>query len=90
MLSSKVLLILGRLGVSMLLAQGGSAWAGEASPRTDSGATPSRAQPTRTGKERLGGKASDEQRLDNCKVPLDLRGPTPRPTDCGDAVGSGR
>jgi hypothetical protein len=28
-------------------------------------------QPTRTAKERLGVKASDEQRVDNCKVPLD-------------------
>ena len=34
-----------------------------------------RAGPTRTAKERLGGKASDEQRVDNCKVPPDLRGP---------------
>jgi hypothetical protein len=41
------------------------------------------AEPTRTGKERLGGKASDEQRVDNCKVPLDLRGPIPRPDNCG-------
>ena len=41
---------------------------------------------TRTGKERLGGKASDEQRVDNCKVPLDLRGPKPRPDDCGDGM----
>jgi hypothetical protein len=38
----------------------------------------------RTGKERLGGKASDEQRVDDCKVPLELRGPTPRPDVCGD------
>jgi hypothetical protein len=36
----------------------------------------------RTAKERLGGKASDEQRVDNCKVPLDLRGPKPRPDEC--------
>src|SRR5215469_13897030 len=41
-----------------------------------------RAGPTRTAKERLGGKASDEQRLDNCKVPPDLRGPKPRPEQC--------
>ena len=40
----------------------------------------SQAQPTRTGKERLGGKASDDQRTDNCNVPPDLRGPKPRPT----------
>jgi hypothetical protein len=44
------------------------------------------AQPTRTAKERLGGKASDEQRVDNCKVPLDLRGPKPRPDECGDGA----
>jgi len=43
-------------------------------------------QPTRTGKERLGVKASDEQRVDNCKVPLDLRGPKPRPDECGDGA----
>ena len=39
-------------------------------------------EPTRTGKERLGGKASDEQRVDNCKVPLDRRGPVSRPDNC--------
>jgi hypothetical protein len=41
---------------------------------------------TRTGKERLGGKASDEQRVDNCKVPIDLRGPKPRSDQCRDRV----
>jgi hypothetical protein len=90
MLSSKVLRILGRLGAILVLAQAGSAWAGEASPRNDSGATQSQAQPARTGKERLGGKASDEQRVDNCKVPPELRGPTPRPADCRDGAGPGR
>ena len=43
-------------------------------------------QPTRTGKERLGRKASDEQRVDNCKVPLDRRGPKPRPDEWGDGA----
>jgi hypothetical protein len=33
----------------------------------------------KTLKERLGDKASDEQRVDNCKVPLDRRGPKIRP-----------
>jgi hypothetical protein len=33
-------------------------------------------------KERLSNKASDEQRVDNCKVPLDRRGPKPRPDSC--------
>ena len=38
--------------------------------------------PVKTGKERLSSKASDEQRVDNCKVPLDLRGQKPRPDEC--------
>jgi hypothetical protein len=37
------------------------------------------AQQTRTSKERLSRKADDEQRVDNCRVPVELRGPTPRP-----------
>jgi hypothetical protein len=45
-------------------------------------------QPVRTAKERLGGKASDEQRVDNCKVPLDLRGPKPRPDQCSSDAAS--
>jgi hypothetical protein len=40
------------------------------------------AQETRTSKERLSRKANDEQRVDNCRVPIELRGPTPRP-GCG-------
>ena len=46
----------------------------------------SNTRPIRTAKERLGGKASDEQRIDNCKVPHDLRGPKPRPDECGDGA----
>jgi hypothetical protein len=33
-------------------------------------------------KERLGAKWTDEQRVDNCKVPVDRRGPVPRPDAC--------
>jgi hypothetical protein len=40
------------------------------------------APPVKTGKERLSSKASDEQRVDNCKVPPELRGATPRPDAC--------
>ena len=47
---------------------------------------PFQAEPTRTGKERLGRKSSDEQRVDNCNVPIELRGPKPRPDDCGNDV----
>ena len=42
--------------------------------------------PVRTSKERLGDKWSDEQRVDNCKVPPDKRGPKPRPETCSEAV----
>ena len=35
-----------------------------------------------TGKERLGRKWTDEQRIDNCNVPIDKRGTRPRPADC--------
>lgn len=34
-----------------------------------------------TGKERTGRKWMDEQRIDNCNVPVDKRGSKPRP-DC--------
>ena len=37
--------------------------------------------PVRTGKERLSDKGSDEQRVDDCKVPPERRS-HPRPTDC--------
>jgi hypothetical protein len=44
------------------------------------------AHSTRTTKERLGRNANDEQRVDNCKVPPDLRGPKLRPDECGDGA----
>jgi hypothetical protein len=37
---------------------------------------------TLTGKERLGRKWMDEQRIDNCNVPTDKRGNRPRPDNC--------
>jgi hypothetical protein len=68
--------------------QVGLAVAGEG-PREDNDAKALQAGPTRTGKERLGGKASDEQRVDNCKVPLNRRGATPRPDTCRHDVSTG-
>ena len=68
--------------------QVGLSVAGEG-PRDDNDAKPLQAGPTRTGKERLGGKASDEQRVDNCKVPPDRRGTTPRPDTCPEDVSTG-
>jgi hypothetical protein len=35
-----------------------------------------------TGKERLGRKWMDEQRIDNCKVPTDKQGAKPRSSAC--------
>jgi hypothetical protein len=57
--------------------------------RADGQANQIQAEPTRTAKERLGSKASDEQRVDNCKVPPALRGPKSRPDECGGGVGAG-
>jgi len=54
--------------------------------RADGQANQIQAELTRTAKERLGRKASDEQRVDNCKVPPALRGPKPRPDECGDGA----
>jgi hypothetical protein len=45
-------------------------------------ATPANGKAKLTGKERLGEKWQDEQRVDNCKVPLDKRGTKPRPDSC--------
>ncbi|HXT80441.1 MAG TPA: hypothetical protein VN702_12805 [Acetobacteraceae bacterium] len=43
---------------------------------------------TLTGKERLGEKWTDEQRINNCKVPADKRGTTPRPAACASVPAS--
>jgi hypothetical protein len=45
---------------------------------------PSKGGAQLTGKERLGEKWKDEQRTDNCKVPVDKQGPKPRPEGCSD------
>lgn len=46
------------------------------------GPIPSNAIAQLTGKERLGEKWKDEQRMDNCKVPLEKRGTKLRPDSC--------
>ena len=45
-------------------------------------AAPIGMSPSLTGKERLGRKWMDEQRIDNCNVPVDKRGTRPRPSSC--------
>jgi hypothetical protein len=55
----------------------------ETAARLGAGATASsNAGAQLTGKERLGEKWKDEQRIDNCKVPPDKKGPKPRPDSC--------
>ena len=88
MLSSMMFLTLGRIAAMMLITQLGLAPAGEA-PRREGEARQLQAESTRTGKERLGGKASDEQRVDNCKVPPDRRGVIPRPDRCREDASTG-
>jgi hypothetical protein len=47
------------------------------------------AQEAQTLKERLSDKASDEQRVDNCRVPVERRGTMPR-LDCPEELRSPR
>ncbi|MDR5734955.1 hypothetical protein QCE47_21815 [Caballeronia sp. LZ025] len=50
--------------------------------RADHAASVPAASEAKTLKERLGDKASDEQRVDNCKVPPERRGAKARPDAC--------
>jgi len=55
-------------------------------PRAASDAATSQDSPRMlTGKERLGRKWMDEQRIDNCNVPIDKRGSKTRPSVCHSA-----
>jgi hypothetical protein len=63
----------------LLVGVGSPSFAQQRPAATNSPAGPS--EPL-TLKERLGAKWTDEQRIDNCKVPLDKRGSVPRPDAC--------
>ena len=52
------------------------------SQQNASAVVPANATAQLTAKERLGDKWKDEQRIDNCKVPLDKRGAKPRSDSC--------
>jgi hypothetical protein len=64
-------------GTVVMLGAAGAALAEEARPPP--------VAPTTVGetlKERLSDKASDQQRVDDCHVPLERRGPEKRPDHC--------
>jgi hypothetical protein len=72
----------GLLALLLLIGPVSCALAGDGKPGRSPTATAAIARPTLTGKERLGPKWTDEQRLDNCNVPVDKRGTKPRPEAC--------
>jgi hypothetical protein len=67
------------LALAMALCAGVAQAQSSAAPRPAKNET---SGAVRTGKERLGNKWSDEQRVDNCKVPPDKRGTKPRADTC--------
>ena len=81
---STMLNSLDRVVAMLLLVQMGLGGIGKA-PAQEVGLKQFRME-QRTAKERLSSKAADEQRVDNCKVPLELRGPKPRSDHCVDDV----
>jgi hypothetical protein len=80
-----------RLGRLMALTFVGSLGLTATGPASCADGEPKRiqAEPTVTAKERLSGKANDEQRVDNCKVPPERRGSKPRPDSCRTGAGPG-
>jgi hypothetical protein len=52
----------------------------QSAPKAET-AVPANGSPL-TGKERMGRKWMDEQRIDNCNVPAEKRGSKPRPANC--------
>jgi hypothetical protein len=67
------------LGALLLVGLTSAAFAQEARPGQ---VAPPSLSPSLTGKERLGRKWMDEQRIDNCNVPPDKRGTRPRSSAC--------
>lgn len=68
-----------RLAISLMLL-GFASCAFAEGRKSDRSTAPASPPAILTGKERLGPKWSDEQRIDNCKIPLDKRGTKPRPS----------
>jgi hypothetical protein len=75
LLSPALALVFAILGAADGLAQ-------DRTPAGGNSATPPNTINPLTGKERLGRKWMDEQRIDNCKVPADKQGGRPRSSEC--------
>jgi hypothetical protein len=71
----------GLVGVALILHAASATAQDDRRQAPASLATPAPPAPE-TLKERLSDKASDERRVDNCKVPVDRRGPMIRPEGC--------
>ena len=69
----------------LLVGFASGAWAQDRKPGSSPSAAP---RPVLTGKERLGPKWTDEQRIDNCHVPIEKRGAKPRSSACPGAPSS--
>jgi hypothetical protein len=78
MRSSSISTIGAVLAICLMLPAAAQESSRRSEPAPDSASSPK----TLTGKERLGRKWMDEQRIDNCKVPPDKRGSKPRPSVC--------
>ena len=72
----------GSLATLFAIALAWPATAQNGPPREQPTSISATAPRTLTGKERLGRKWMDEQRIDNCNVPIDMRGTRPRPSLC--------
>jgi hypothetical protein len=68
--------------LTVIVALSASAQDRQPDPVAPSAALPANMPSLLTGKERLGPKWMDEQRIDNCKVPIDKRGTRPRSSTC--------
>jgi hypothetical protein len=73
----------GLVGIILIFHAAAAVAQDERGPPPTSRATPAATtELPETLKERLSDKASDAQRVDNCKVPPDRRGPVVRPAGC--------
>ena len=76
------------LYILLLLGSAPCALAEDAKGNSVGSVTTDMSKPGLTGKERLGPKWTDEQRIDNCHVPFDKRGSKTRPDNCPNAPSS--